>query len=492
MKQILSPGLVKKSLASHSWIGLLVGALMYLVCLSGAIVVFYQEFERWEQPTVHESLEYDTQAIQQAYNTLAAQEAEHHAEEQHAEDEHEHKHMYVTLPTESVPRTVVSSDTGGWFVNSDGSLGEKVQHDWTHMLIHLHLYLHLPGSFGMIVVSILGAMLCGLIISGFLAHPGIFKDAFNLRLKGARRLEQVDIHNRLSVWGAPFHLMIAITGAFFGLAAIVSLVLAAAFFEGDTEAVIPAVYGAEPELDQPIGNPAIGKALEQMDTIAPGTTPFYVTVEEAGTPGQYMIVGTEHPGRLIYAEQYRFDSAGNYLDKVGFSDGEAGRQIIFSVYRIHFGHFGGFAVKILYAIFGLALTVVSVTGINIWLVKRKTRDYLNNVWTGLVWGTPAALVLTGITQVIIGIPSTGILWVSVVAAIALAQYLDDDNKSKALLQMASALLLTALVTLHMIKFGWAVAPVAMGLNLTLLIIAMIFLLMGLRQIRKPLLGEALA
>ena len=271
-----------------------------------------------------------------------------------------------------------------------------------------------------------------------------------------------------------------------------SLVLAAAFFEGDTEAVIPAVYGAEPELDQPIGHPAIGKALEQMGTIAPGTTPFYVTVEDVGTPGQYMIVGTEHPGRLIYAEQYRFDSAGNYLDKVGFSDGEAGRQIIFSVYRIHFGHFGGFAVKILYAIFGLALTIVSVTGINIWLVKRKTRDYLNNVWTGLVWGTPAALVLTGITQVIIGIPSTGILWVGVVAAIALAQYLDDDNKSKALLQMASALLLTALVTLHMIKFGWTVAPVAMGLNLTLLVIAVIFLLMGLRQMRKPLLGEALA
>ena len=86
MKQVLSPGLVKKSLASHSWIGLLVGALMYLVCLSGAIVVFYQEFERWEQPTVHESLKYDAQAVQQAYNTVAAQEAEHEAEEQHTED----------------------------------------------------------------------------------------------------------------------------------------------------------------------------------------------------------------------------------------------------------------------------------------------------------------------------------------------------------------------------------------------------------------------
>ena len=67
----------------------------------------------------------------------------------------------------------------------DGSLGEPVAHDWTHLLLNLHIYLHLPSTLGLIVVGALGAMLFGLIVSGFLAHPRIVKDAFRLRLGGS-------------------------------------------------------------------------------------------------------------------------------------------------------------------------------------------------------------------------------------------------------------------------------------------------------------------
>jgi len=49
MKNILNPSLVKQALASHSWIGLLTGVLMYLVCLSGTLAVFAPYLVRWEQ-----------------------------------------------------------------------------------------------------------------------------------------------------------------------------------------------------------------------------------------------------------------------------------------------------------------------------------------------------------------------------------------------------------------------------------------------------------
>jgi uncharacterized iron-regulated membrane protein len=95
----------------------------------------------------------------------------------------------------------------------------------------------------MIVVSALGAMLVGLVVSGLFAHPRLFRDAFNLRLKGSALLEQVDMHNRLSVWGMPFHLMIVVTGAYFGLALPFLAVAANEFFNGDREAAIEAVFG---------------------------------------------------------------------------------------------------------------------------------------------------------------------------------------------------------------------------------------------------------
>ena len=55
----LDPLLVKNSLSAHSWLGLLVGALMYAICLSGALLVFHAELEQWEQPDVAEFAQID-------------------------------------------------------------------------------------------------------------------------------------------------------------------------------------------------------------------------------------------------------------------------------------------------------------------------------------------------------------------------------------------------------------------------------------------------
>ncbi|MAT84534.1 MAG: hypothetical protein CMD39_09615 [Gammaproteobacteria bacterium] len=464
MKLGLSPTLVKQSLASHSWVGVLVGALMYLVCLSGTLAVFYPEFERWEQPDVRESTDFDPAAVEAAYRDIVAG------------GEPVTHHMFVSLPTPEMPRTSISSENRGWFLHPDGRLGPEVGHDWTHMLINLHLYLHLPSTFGMVVVSALGALLCGLVISGFLAHPRLFKDAFLLRLGGSRHLEQADIHNRLSVWGAPFHMMIGITGAYFGLAALMSLVLASAYFDGDTDALSAAAFGAEPALNQAPRAPAIARAIEETRRVAPEARPFYVTIEDADVPEeQYMIVGARHAGRLIWAEQYRFDAAGNYLGKVGFSDGEAGRQAIFSVYRLHFGHFGGLGVKLLYLVLGLALTVVSVTGINVWLARRRGRDRLNDLWAGFVWGAPPALGLTAIAQVLLGIPSTAVFWIALALAMAWAVTIRDETAAGRRLQGLTAAILLLLVAGYALRFGAdALGSVPLAVNAALAAAAVVF------------------
>lgn len=472
MKLTLSPGFVKQSLASHSWLGLFSGVAMYLVCLSGTLAVFYPEFERWEQPAVEEFTAIDPALLEGAYMEALAR------------DPDETHHVYIGLPHEAMPRASVSTDNMGWFVNRDGSLGERAAHDWTHLLVDLHLFLHLPESFGMIVVSLFGVILCGLIVSGLFSHPRLFKDAFSLRLRGSKRMEQVDIHNRLSVWGTPFHLMIGVTGAYFGLAGLVVLVIAQAYFDGDTDKVAEGIFGAEPQLEQRLEGPAaIASAVEQVKALEPGAEPFYVTLEEAETPRQYMIVGAEFPGRLIYSDQYRFDSAGNYIDNVGFSDGVAGKQVVFSVYRLHFGHFGGLLVQVAYLMLGLALTVVSVTGINIWLVRRKTRDVLNSLWTGFVWGTPLALAMSAITQVLFGLPSIAVFWGVLLASCVYSRVVDADRRARRTLLWLGAVAMLALVTGHGLRFGTAAAQgAALWVNLALLATAAVFVLGALRPI----------
>lgn len=473
MKQLLSPSLVKNSLSSHSWIGLLVGVFMYLICLSGTLVVFYPQFERWEQPQISEDISVSPSQLQAAYDEALKRGTE------------ETEHMFIGLPYKDMPRASVASDHGGWWLNDEAELAEEVNHDWTHDLINLHIGLHLPHTIGTLIVSIFGVMLISLIVSGFLAHPRIFRDAFTLRLKGSKHLEQADIHNRLSVWGAPFHLMIGITGAYFGLATVMSLVLAQAFFDGDTDKIIPSVFGESPVLAQAVDNAQVGSALAQMPELAPDETPFYITVEDVNTPEQFIIVGTQVPERLIYAEQYRFDAQGNYLSKVGFSDGEAGRQTIFSVYRLHFGHFAGVNMQILFAIFGLALTVVSVTGINIWFARRKSRDALNHLWVGCVWGAPLAITITAIAQIAFQLHSPALFWLPLLGFSVLTGFVRNEQKSKAIMLYANAAAIMALLVIHGLRFGDnALSGVSLGINIALLIGAIVMLWMVPRTKNK--------
>ena len=438
--QLLPPKLVKKQLAGHSWTGLMTGALMYLVCLTGALCVFYPELQRWEQADIRESLEYDPAMLETSLNSVIA------------ESGADLGPVYIYLPYEAYPRLYMRTQDESWFINPDGSAGEPVAANWTDFLIDMHVYLTLPRTYGIILVSALGAMLCALIISGFLSHPGLIKEAFKLRLGGGTRIEQVDIHNRLSVWGAPFHLLIAITGAYFGLA-LPMLAALGAISGNSQEELLTDVFGETPVLEQQVSRVQLAAAFENLRQVDPDAEPRRVILHNAGTPRQYIEITAAQPGRMIAGENYHFAPAGEYLGSAGLRDGESGRQVVFSMFNLHTGHFGGFVVKFVYAILGLAVTVVSVTGVNIWLRKRKQTDIVNDLWAGIVWGIPLALMLPAIIQIAFQFTSMEVFWLSLTLLLIYSGRLKDERRVKRRLQAASIVAVTVLLGTHLARFG---------------------------------------
>ena len=193
----------KRMLSAHSGLGLAVGVLMYVICLTGAIIVFFQELERWEQPNIAE------------YERLSPAKMQHAVDNFYQQVDTSEKPLYIVLPTQALPRTHVADGDHEWWVNQDGTLADKVQSQWTHFLTELHVNLHIPNQVGLVIVGILGVMLTALVLSGLLAHVRILKDAFRLRWGGTGQQQQIDLHNRLSVWALPFHFVIAVTGSFF-------------------------------------------------------------------------------------------------------------------------------------------------------------------------------------------------------------------------------------------------------------------------------------
>lgn len=463
----IPPKIVKSSLSSHSWLGLLVGGLMYIICLSGTVVVFYEEIERWEQPDVEESITVDPQALEQSFNAYVTSGAEIT------------EHMYLVFPNDVMPRAKVSGDVEGRYVNQDGSLGAPALDDLSSLLIGLHINLHLPVTIGIVIVSAMGALLCALIVSGFLAHPSVVKDAFKLRSGGSGRLGQVDLHNRLSVWGAPFHLMIALTGAYYGFILLLAGMFALSMDGASVDSISEQVFPAEPALENQPAVYRVATAIDQVRELSPDGKMLYMIVHDANTDNRFMEFYVQQPGLLAWSENYRFDTSGNYLGTAGYTEGPVAQQLLYSVYRIHFGHFGGFITKLFYVVLGLSLTVVSATGINIWLEKRKYRDALNLVWPGLVWGMPLALVVASFTQVVFHLPSTAIFWAAMVITMTAGIFLRDEFKYKRSLQILTAAALLILVAGYTVKYGsaalsaagWPISAVLVGLAAVFLYMA---------------------
>jgi len=446
---------------------------MYIICLSGTIVIFYEEIERWEQPGAEEYIAVDPQLAEQTFNQYIS-----------SSETEVTEHMYLVFPHDTLPRLKVSSDLEGHYVNQDGSLGGIAHDELSELLIGLHINLHMPVNIGIVIVSAMGALLCGLIISGFLAHPSIFKDAFKLRVGNSGRLGQVDLHNRLSVWGSPFHLMIALTGAYVGFVALLIWMFSYSIQGATIESITEAVYPTEPVLENQAPEYAVATALEQVREMSPeGSRLLYLIVHDANTDNRFMEFYVQQPGMLAWSENYRFDTSGNFLGTAGYTDGGA-RQVMYSVYRLHFGHFGGFITKLFYVVLGLSLTVVSATGINIWLEKRKYRDALNLIWPGVVWGMPLALVAASFTQAIFHLPSVAVFWSGMLVTMVAGLFVRDEVAYKRQLQTLTATALVVLVVAYGIKFG-ADAFSAAGLpgSLVLLCLAglMIYLAHGGRR-----------
>lgn len=411
-----SPDLVRAVLKGHSGLGLAFAALLYLVCLTGATSVFANEFYRWENPGVERMESLSADAAQLAYREAIAR-AEGAAE-----------HVLILMPSEDRPwpSVRVTAEDGtqtNWIVDSVGRITGTLRESWTHFITRLHINLHLPQSWGILIVGLSGVALLSSLISGLLAHPRIFRDAFHLRVGGSRRLQEADLHNRLGVWALPFHVTISLTGALLGLSTVIIGAVGLAVFQGDTAKVYAIFTPPHPAEDT---RPAPPIDLQ----------PLFARVAERAPEGRISHVIVEHPteqgasarfdvesstSRIANSDTYALDRAGTIYYEQQAAQNNVGQQILGSLGQLHFGWFGGGVIKIAYALLGLGLTYLAAGGVNIWLARRRDKGRpapgWERIWAATVWGQPLALTGTALVALFTPAP-IALIWTW--AAVSLA------------------------------------------------------------------------
>jgi uncharacterized iron-regulated membrane protein len=455
-------------LAGHSAVALALGGLIYLVCLTGTLCVFIDELQLWEAPSPGPS-RFDpalsTRAIAGAIEAVGGPAKA--------------PIVFLRAPVTPRERAVVSIGERRWAVRPDGRLA-PLQLPWTAFLEALHYTLTLPAPWGELAVGGLGAALFSLLVSGVLAHPRILRDAFLLRLGGSVRLQEADLHNRLGVWGLPFHLAVTLSGALFGLAGLVAMALGAVGQGARAVPVQAAFLGPRVAADpRPAPLPPLGRAVAESLARTPGSQLFYLSVAAPGTRGAEATVEVSPPDRLPRGDVSDFDARGRRIGGAPFASGALGLQLYSGAAQVHFGFFGGLPVRLAYGVLGWALCWVCAGGTSIWLVRRRDRGRpaprLEAAWAACVWGAPAALAVAALP---LGWSPAATFWVGLVLLLAASQLgagrtgrLAPDRLFRAVLAVALLACAigrgagaTALVTPAVVEAAIVLAAVGLGLS----------------------------
>jgi uncharacterized iron-regulated membrane protein len=436
---------VRAMLAGHSALGLAFAALIYLVCFSGSIAVFTQEFGRWEQPAGPVLHDASPKAADTAFRAVLAKNPKAHD-------------LLVRLPEPAYPRLSVHGDDAKgaehtWIADAAGALVSEVKTPWTEFQAELHTVLHLPRAWGGFVVGLTGVALLSSLISGVLSHPRVFKDAFAFRWGGSKRLQEADLHNRISVWGLPFHIVVSLTGAFLGLTVIIVGVLALATFKGDT-AKAYALFTGPAVADDPRPAPVLdlAKALTNLKAAYPDARATYVFIEHPGERGQHLSVNAVTPGRLSRGETHVIDGDGKLLGEVGYESGNVGLKVLSTMTPLHFGWFGGWPVKVAYLLLGLGLTSVTSSGVAIWLARRRDKGRpaprWERVWIAFVWSQPFAYAVSALAALALPTPPVAVWGLATLAANACAIFWTPTAISVRL-RLATAVLLVVVAGGHL-------------------------------------------
>ncbi|MEC3909748.1 PepSY-associated TM helix domain-containing protein [Sphingobium sp. CR2-8] len=459
--------LTRAAMEGHGLLGVLFGAVIYVLCLTGSILVLVDQITIWERP--------DAPAIARLSDPdIAAISFRALTKAQAAGVAHD---VYIQMPTDELPRMTVigygeKGDHRDWNVDAAGQLVPHAETPWLEFMQLLHFNLTLPGAIGRYIVGIFGTILLASIVTGLLAHRRIIKDAFRLRWGGSRRLTNADLHNRVGVWALPFHLIVALTGSLLGLAGLITIILAMVAYKGDQEKAIASLLGPQAGADTRAAPPPdIARMLRDIQLRAPGAAVTQLAIEHAGTIGQQVRIMVAAPRHLARNEAFLFNADGRFKWRAGLTDGNAGMRIYGMITPLHYGTYGGVALKIIYALLGMGLTLIVATGGNVWLARRREQGRatprLERLWVALIWGQPTVIVAVALLTLLGQVPAVASYWMLTASCWAAALLTPTAGKAAASFRIALAIATVVTLFVHAALRGLA-NPVVLAADVILI------------------------
>ncbi len=350
----------------HTWAGVALGALLYMVFWTGTLSVFDREIDRWMMPEtrfqVPEAARFEP-AVEYARRITP-----------------EARSWTIVLPGHREPMTVL------YIAQADGSLERRFLEPVsglpllrtgtlgaTRFIFPLHSNLLIEWrNLGAWLIGAAGMAMLVLLVSGVVIHCKLIAHFFMFRPKRKLPRATLDLHNLTGVLALPFHFTITLSGLavfywiYFG--GVIDAV-----YDGDQQAFFDQAYGtyARPTSGRPGQPVALDELANRVGTMLGGP----VRRIEIIHPGDHNAVidirpSTESQVAFNYRVRFHDAQSGALLAE---SDHGSVFKVISVLAGLHFVWFDHWPLRWLYFVLGLSGCVMIATGYIYWLETRRKR-----------------------------------------------------------------------------------------------------------------------
>ena len=349
----------------HSWLGAAFGILLAVLSLTGAPLVFKPEIEQLMSPhlplaVAGEPLAVDVIVAQVQILRPGA------------------RLRSVIYPADAYGRRdwtqpwrlSVASAAGGEIVWLDPFTGREIPRpdiDLGQFLrdIHVRLYLTEPKWLRDIVqvfVGLLGVAMLVSAVTGLMFSKHLLRDMLRWQPGRSRRARLGAWHKLAGLWLLAFHLVIAISGA-----AVSTIVLPSAIRQH---------FGAPPAPLPPYDDSIRTISFARIEAIAaealPGAAPLWLSMPTRAGDAVRVSLAPASSWLRHGDDRIAIDPAnGDLRSRTAIAADTWYWRLYSLMWPLHFGYFAGLGSRIAYAVLGLAPALLAVTGLLIWLGRKR-------------------------------------------------------------------------------------------------------------------------
>jgi uncharacterized iron-regulated membrane protein len=370
----------------HTWSGLLVGWVLFLVFVAGTASYFRDEITLWMKPELHQAQHPDVPPEVAAGHAVALL-------QQRAADS---PRWFITMPTEREPGVRVSwanppgvkpKNGRGRFSSAmlDPATGAEISEAREtrggEFFYRLHFDLHyMPAIWARWIVGVCAMFMLVAILSGIVTHRRIFKDFFTFRPKKGQR-SWLDAHNATAVLALPFHLMITYTG----LLTLMFMYFPAgvqAVYKGDQETFFAEMFPSGGDRNaKPSGEAAplaaVGPMVAEARAHWGGAPVGRITVnnpnDARATVAITRQIGQATPSMSYNTPTVIFDGPSGRQSKTIGDEPSGAAETRGVLYGLHIARFSSPFLRGLFFLSGIAGCLMVATGVLLWAVKERQK-----------------------------------------------------------------------------------------------------------------------